>query len=133
MKRSIKTSLLTFALIGLLSSCSFNYGSKSSNQGDTSNPTNTSSSSETSSSSSSQSSSSFHTHTASSPVEENKIDATCIADGSYDLVVYCSSCGEEMSREHKVLTAKGHALVDHQAKTATCTEAGWNAYQTCSR
>ena len=136
MKRSIKTSLLAFALMGLLSSCGFNFGSKSSIQGDTSNPTNTPSSSETSSSSSSssaQSSSSFHTHTASSPVEENKIDATCIADGSYDLVVYCSSCGEEMSREHKVLTAKGHALVDHQAKTATCTEIGWNAYQTCSR
>ena len=27
----------------------------------------------------------------------------------------------------------GHDYVDHEAKAATCTEPGWNAYQTCSR
>lgn len=28
------------------------------------------------------------------PTEENRIEATCIQDGSYDLVVRCSKCGE---------------------------------------
>ena len=27
----------------------------------------------------------------------------------------------------------GHDFVDHEAKAATCTEIGWEAYQTCSR
>ncbi len=36
-----------------------------------------------------------------SAVEENRVEATCEDNGSYDLVVYCSTCGEELSREHK--------------------------------
>ena len=130
MKRSIKSSLLAIAFMGLLTSCSFKFTTSTSNQGnsDTSNTTNTSSSS-----SEAPSSSSLHTHTAGSPVEENKVEATCVVDGSYDLVTYCSSCGQEMTREHKVLTARGHALVQHSAKAATCTEVGWSAYETCSR
>lgn len=29
------------------------------------------------------------------------------------------------------LPASGHKTVKHDAKPATCTEAGWNAYETC--
>ena len=136
MKRSTKTSLLLLSLVGILSACSFHKGSSSSNPNNdlsTSSSSNFSSESSSSSSSSSQESSSLHVHTAGTPIEENKVEATCTIDGSYDLVTYCSSCREEMSREHKIITAKGHTLVSHPAKAATCTEIGWNAYETCSK
>ena len=43
----------------------------------------------------------------------------------------CSFCGTTYTED---IPAYGsHDLVDHAAKAATCTEAGWNAYQTCSR
>ena len=120
-----------------------------------------------------------HTHKAGNPVEENRIEAGCLTEGSYDTVIYCRECGEEMSREHHTITATGHIhtdtrienrvepncteeggydivtyctdddviietehvtlsalnhdLVHHDAKAATCTEAGWAAYDTCSR
>lgn len=63
--------------------------------------------------------------------EENRVEATCITDGSYDSVVYCSVCNEELSRENKTIKAPGHNLIHHDAKDATCTEIGWNAYETC--
>ena len=63
--------------------------------------------------------------------EENRVEATCITDGSYDSVVYCSVCNEELSRENKLIKAPGHNLIHHDAKYATCTEIGWNAYETC--
>ena len=39
----------------------------------------------------------------------------------------CISCGVEIA------PALGHDYVDHEAQAATCTEIGWEAYQTCSR
>jgi hypothetical protein len=47
-------------------------------------------------------------HGDGTPVEENRIDATCEATGSYDLVIYCSECGEELDREHHEIPALGH-------------------------
>ena len=38
----------------------------------------------------------------------------------------CSICG-------KTLDALGHELVHHEAKAATCTEVGWDAYDACTR
>ncbi|MBE6917420.1 MAG: hypothetical protein E7470_05955, partial [Ruminococcaceae bacterium] len=38
-------------------------------------------------------------HTFTETVKENVVDATCTEAGSYDLVVYCTGCNEEMSRE----------------------------------
>ena len=72
-------------------------------------------------------------HTESEAVRENEVPASCTAAGSYDEVVYCSVCGEELSREEKVIDALGHDLEHHEAKPATCTEIGWDAYDTCSR
>ena len=43
------------------------------------------------------------THTAGNPVEENRVEASYSAPGSYDSVVYCSVCGVEMSREAKAI------------------------------
>lgn len=48
-------------------------------------------------------------HIAATAVEENYIVPTCTESGSIDKVVYCSVCGEEISRETIILDATGHA------------------------
>ena len=66
-------------------------------------------------------------HTASDAVQENEKAATCEAAGSYDEVVYCSVCGDELSRETKTLAALGHTAGDavkENVKAATCEAAG---------
>ena len=45
------------------------------------------------------------THTPLDPVRENEVPATCKDEGSYDEVVYCGVCGEELSRENKTIPA----------------------------
>lgn len=67
-------------------------------------------------------------------VQENVVAATCTEDGSYDEVVYCTVCGEELSRETKTAGALGHDWVkDEEASVAaTCTEAGKDVFK-CSR
>ena len=66
-------------------------------------------------------------HKESAPVEENRIEATCTVPGHYDLVVYCSVCREELSREEKTIAALGHkesAPVEENREEATCTVPG---------
>lgn len=75
----------------------------------------------------------YGTHTEDDPVIENKVDADCTADGSYDEVVYCTTCRAQLSRTAKTIDALGHDLIRHNAQAATCTAIGWNAYDTCSR
>ena len=75
----------------------------------------------------------YGTHTDGTPVIENKVDADCTADGSYDEVVYCTTCRAQLSRTAKTIDALGHDLIRHNAQAATCTAIGWNAYDTCSR
>lgn len=48
-------------------------------------------------------------HKKSSAVTENKKNATCTADGSYDTVTYCTVCNGELSRKTVVIKATGHA------------------------
>ena len=72
-------------------------------------------------------------HTAGAAVRENEVAATCTSAGRYDEVVYCADCRKELSREKKTVDALGHDCVHHNAKAATCTEKGWEAYDTCSR
>ena len=48
-------------------------------------------------------------HTPGTAVEENRVEAKCETDGSYDTVVYCSVCNAELSREAHVIPATGHA------------------------
>jgi len=73
-----------------------------------------------------------HEHTAGDPVEENVVPATCTEAGSKDLVVYCTECGEEISRETVAIDPLGHDFVAGEVVPATCTEAGYTVY-TCSR
>ena len=47
-------------------------------------------------------------HKPSSPVIENEVAATCSATGSYNEVIYCSVCDEELSRETKTLEKLNH-------------------------
>jgi uncharacterized repeat protein (TIGR02543 family) len=50
-------------------------------------------------------------HTAGEPVVENEVEADCENGGSYDTVIYCSECGEELSREPHTTNANGHGTV----------------------
>ena len=62
--------------------------------------------------------------------EENRIAATCKADGGYDIVTYCTVCTKELQREHIVLHAPGHQYVA-VVTLPTCTKNGYTTY-TCS-
>ncbi|MCC8131087.1 MAG: hypothetical protein LIO72_04980 [Ruminococcus sp.] len=70
-------------------------------------------------------------HTESDEVViENKVAATCTADGSYDSVVYCTVCEAEVSRVTVTTSATGHSYVDgvcencgeHGASESTTTD-----------
>ena len=49
-----------------------------------------------------------HDHSAGAAVEENRVDATCEENGSFDEVIYCTVCGAELSRETETTEALGH-------------------------
>ena len=66
-------------------------------------------------------------HAPADAVRENETAATCVSEGSYDSVVYCSRCGEELSREKVTVDATGHspaAAVRENEIAATCVLAG---------
>jgi hypothetical protein len=69
-------------------------------------------------------------HNASSAVEENRIEATCDTAGSYDLVVYCSVCGEKLSRTKMTILATGHSYKSI-VTLPTCETEGYTTH-TCS-
>ena len=74
-----------------------------------------------------------HTHTPGEPVTENNNAPTCTAAGSYDTVVYCTTCGAELSRETTNVEALGHDWSDWTETSApTCTNAGEKT-RSCSR
>ena len=60
-------------------------------------------------------------HTNGTPVEENRVEATCSANGSYDSVVYCTVCETEVSREANVIPAAGHKDANGDFKCDTCS------------
>ncbi len=74
-----------------------------------------------------------HVHVPAEAVEENRVEATCTEAGSYDLVVYCEKCGEEISRDAQTIDALGHDIVVDEAVAPTCTETGLTAGEHCSR
>ncbi|MBE6783338.1 MAG: hypothetical protein E7536_04940 [Ruminococcaceae bacterium] len=66
-------------------------------------------------------------HTSAEAVEENRIEADCENAGSYDMVVYCSVCNEELSRETFAIDALGHSegdAVEENRVEPTMTEKG---------
>ena len=66
-------------------------------------------------------------HVPGEPVREHEVPATCTADGSCDLVIYCTECHEVLERTFTVLPSSGHAwgaveyewASDHSSVTAT--------------
>ena len=74
-----------------------------------------------------------HTHAPATAVVENKKDATCTADGSFEEAVYCSVCKTELSRKRVIVNKLGHDTISHPAVAPTCTKGGNEAYETCSR
>ena len=52
--------------------------------------------------------------------------ASCTADGKK--LYFCEDC---FATKSETLSATGHTLTHHEARAATCTEKGWNAYDTC--
>lgn len=76
--------------------------------------------------------SSAHTHTPGEPVQENVVPASCTVDGSYDEVVYCTACQEEISRETKTIKAPGHELSLVAEVPATATKDGVKSHYACA-
>ena len=56
-------------------------------------------------------------------------EPVCTAEGY--TTYKCTECGEDVIGN--IVDALNHDLVHHDAKTPTCTEIGWDAYDTCSR
>ena len=55
--------------------------------------------------------------------------ATCTTDG-LTAGKKCSVCGAVLVEQETI--PAGHDIVHHEGKSATCTEAGWYAYDTCN-
>ena len=71
-------------------------------------------------------------HVLAEAVEENRVEATCTSKGSYELVVKCSQCGEEISRETKEIAELPHSEEVIAGKKATCTYTGLTDGKKCS-
>ena len=69
-----------------------------------------------------------HVHTV---VDIPEVPATCTETG-LTAGSKCATCGTVL-KEQETTGALGHDEVSHEAKAATCTEKGWEAYVTCSR
>ena len=69
-------------------------------------------------------------HTAGEATVENEVAVTCTTDGSYDTVVSCTVCGEELSRVTETVAAQGHnesrSVIDQSLPS--CTYGGWVQY-----
>ena len=53
-----------------------------------------------------------HVHTPMEAVSENAVAATCVSAGSYDEVVYCSGCNQEISRLQKTVDKLPHSEIE---------------------
>ena len=62
-----------------------------------------------------------HTHTPGEPVQENVVPASCSQEGSYDEVIYCTECQEEISREQKTIDKLAHTPGEPAQENVTVT------------
>ena len=67
-------------------------------------------------------------HSEKAPAKEKVVDATCEADGSYEMNVYCATCGELLSSQKYTTDKLGHDYVSTVTKDPTCTETGVRTY-----
>ena len=69
-----------------------------------------------------------HSHTAFRSVKENEVAPTCVAEGSYDEVVFCTDCDEEILRTTKSVAKLAHTLsgsVKENEVAPSCVAEGW--------
>ena len=71
-------------------------------------------------------------HTSADAVKENDVAPNCIDAGSYEYVVYCSACEEELSRTTIVVNALGHTEEVIPGYAATCTTKGLSNGAKCT-
>ena len=75
-------------------------------------------------------------HSQGDAVIENSTEPTCMTDGSYDSVVYCTVCGAELSRETVTASAAGHTPagpIRENVVESTCSAPGsYEAVEYCS-
>ena len=62
-------------------------------------------------------------------LQTTTVAPTCTEDGVGEYA--CQTC--DRTYTDIIPSYNGHDLVSHEAKAATCTEAGWEEYDTCSR
>ncbi|MBR5411086.1 MAG: dockerin type I repeat-containing protein [Clostridia bacterium] len=75
----------------------------------------------------------IHVHEPAEAVRENEKPATCTEDGSYDTVVRCKDCNEELSRETVVLNKLGHDIVFSEKKSEFSLTGDNRLVYECSR
>ena len=59
-------------------------------------------------------------HSPAAAIHENEVKATCKNAGSYDEVIYCSVCGEELSREPITVDTIDHADENNDGSCDYC-------------
>ena len=65
-------------------------------------------------------------HVAGEAYEANRVEPTCTVDGGYDMIVTCTRCGSELSKEHHVIPAvhtPGEPVVEN-LQDAACVQGG---------
>lgn len=60
----------------------------------------------------------FLGHKPGDTVIENKIDVSCVENGSFDEVVYCERCSDELSRKSTEIPYKGHSYTSELTEAA---------------
>ena len=75
-------------------------------------------------------------HVPGEAVTENMQNASCLTEGGFDTVIYCTACGTELSRDHTVLPAAAHVpgeAVTENAVEPTClAEGGYDTVVYCT-
>ena len=75
-------------------------------------------------------------HTEGNEVIENKAEATCTADGSYETVVYCTECDKELSRVKTTVPALGHTngtpVVEKEVQATCGADGSYDTVVYCS-
>ena len=71
-------------------------------------------------------------HTPGEAVLENEVGATCKENGNYDEVVYCTECGDELSRTPHEIATLAHTPVTAGAYKASCIIDGFTGVTYCS-
>lgn len=73
-----------------------------------------------------------HTHEPGEAAKENSVEASCLTDGSYDLVVRCTICGDELSRTSVKLPALGHCFSEWKTISAPTSTADGMQQRVCA-